>query len=372
MPIDDPPTHDDTIARGFNPRPPTMIERHLASPAPTFGTQYGHPGPAYNHEGQYSAGPIDNHAGYGASYQPQPSYAPGQVMNMNNAAPSPISATSAHPMFNPAAPYGQSPFSPVGTPVSEHYPLPGGANGQYDQQGPGMPQPVSYPVLTRSGSSGSGSTHSQEGQQHQQAGSVDELRRESAPANDYVDLSRSSVSPFQAAQYVEISRKLNTEVPQGLPTPAIERELPPLPPKPLDSSPFADPSSAPPSPGGQYAIDRRNLELTDDRRASGESLVAPDTLEFPVPPSPIHSTTSSRYRIDSLPPTLPEIQIEARVSVGGYPGLRDSGAGNITAAANAAGLTPGLVSRFPTTPSPLASSFGFPSPGACRRLIGAP
>ncbi|KAF8874050.1 hypothetical protein CPB84DRAFT_1853791 [Gymnopilus junonius] len=360
MPIDDPPTHDDTVARGFNPRPPTMIERHLASPAPTFGTQYGHPGPAYDPEGPYSAGPVENFTGYGASapYQQQASYAPAQYMN--NAASSPISATSAHPMYNPAVPYGQSPFSPVGSPVSQQYPIPG-EGGQYEQQGPGMPQPVSYPVLTRTGSSGSG--YSQEGQRQ---GSAAELRRESAPASDYVDLSRSSVSPFQAAQYVEISRRLNADVPAGLATPAIDRELPPVPPtkEVLERSPFADPSSAPPSPGGQYAIDRRNLELNDEheaRRASGESLVTPEKLEFPVPPSPIHSVTSSRYRIDSLPPTLPEIQIESRVSVGNYPGLRNS---NAAGAAAISGLTPGLASRFPTTPSPLASSFGFPSPSA--------
>ncbi|KDR80854.1 hypothetical protein GALMADRAFT_1111913 [Galerina marginata CBS 339.88] len=316
-----------------------MIERHLASPAPTFGTQYGHPGPAYNHQEAYSAGPAgypDNHAGYGSSFQ---SYGPGQNMNMNNAAPSPIAASSAHPMFQPPAAYAQSPFSPV----SPQYPA---------QDNFASPEatayPAAYPVLTRQGSS-----HSAE--EHHQPGSPSALERETAPANDYVDLSRSSVSPYQAAQYVEISRRLNTEVPAGLPTADIDRDLPPVP----EKSPFADPGSAPPSPGGQYAIDRSYLELEPtSHRASGESSVS-QTLEFPVPPSPAHTVTS-RYRIDSMPPTLPEIHIESRVSVGNYPVIRNSGAtmdGGLSP-----GLTTGTGSRFPTTPSPLASSFGFPSP----------
>lgn len=188
------------------------------------------------------------------------------------------------------------------------------------------------------------------------------MRRESLPANDYVDLNRSSVSPYQAAQYVEISRRLNADVPEGLHTAELDRELPPVPPKSdSDASPFADPSSAPPSPGGQYAIDRRHLEQPLERRASGDSISSQaQALDFPVPPSPVHTPTS-RYRIDSMPPSLPEINIESRVSVSSYPMLttRDSGA---PSGMLSAGLATGTGSRFPTTPSPLASSFGMPSP----------
>jgi len=301
-----------------------MIERHLASPAPTFGTQYGHPGPVYN---EYAGEHAQNGAGYGASnFQ---SFAPGQVFTMNNGAPSPISAASAHPMYaNPA--YGQPSFSPPG-----QY-----AGPEYHEQGQPSVGVAAYPVLTRQG------TGSSQTSEHRRLPTPTNIQRESAPANDYVDLDRSSVSPYQAEQYQEISRRLNTEVPAGLPTAEIEKDLPPPP----GTSPFADPTSAPPSPGGQYAIDRRNLER---RPVSGESL-ASQTLEFPVPPSPAH-TVSSRYRVDSTPPTLPEILVESRVSVGAYPMKRDSGIMN-------SGLTPGQGSRFPTTPSPLASSFAMSSP----------
>lgn len=304
-----------------------MIERHLASPAPTFGTQYGHPGPAYN---EYTGEYADNGAGYG-NYQ---SFAPGQVHNMNNGAPSPISATSAHPMYaNPA--YAQSPFSPAGLPIGPHDQHAGGQ--EYYEQGQPSAGVAAYPVLTRQGS---GSSQTSE---HPRLPTPTGIQRENAPANDYVDLNRSSVSPYQAKQYQEISRRLNTEVPVGLPAVQIEKDLPPEP----TTSPFADPAPAPPSPGGQYAIDRRNLE----RPISGES-IASQTLEFPVPPSPAH-TVLSRYRVDSTPPTLPEIYLESRESVGGYPMMRNS--------ESSPGLTPGQGSRFPTTPSPLASSFAMPS-----------
>lgn len=303
-----------------------MIERHLASPAPTFGTQYGHPGPVYN---EYTGEYTDNGAGYGApNYQ---SFTPGQVINMNNGAPSPISANAVHPMYaNPA--YAQSPFAPAGLPIAQY-----AGDQEYHEQGQPSGGVAAYPVLTRQGSGSSFSEHAR-------LPSPTGIQRENAPANDYVDLSRSSVSPYQAQQYQEISRRLNTEVPPGLPTAEIEKDLPLQP----STSPFADPDSAPPpSPGGQYAIDRRNLE----RPISGESL-ASQTLEFPVPPSPAHTVTS-RYRVDSTPPTLPEILVESRESIGGYPMLRNSEL--------SPGLTPGQGSRFPTTPSPLASSFAMPS-----------
>jgi len=184
--------------------------------------------------------------------------------------------------------------------------------------------------------------------------------RESLPADDYVDLSRSSVSPYQAAQYAEISKRLNTEVPDGLHTPDVDSEVPPVPPKfeAPTSSPFADPASPPSSPGGggegQYANDTRDISSSSSnttRPMSSDSITA-QTLDFPVPPIPAH-TISSRYRIDSTPPSLPEINIESRVSVGNYPGLRDNDL-----------VIPGALAvgggRFPTTPSPLASSFVVP------------
>ncbi|KAF9485586.1 hypothetical protein BDN70DRAFT_927514 [Pholiota conissans] len=321
MILNDPPTHEDTVARGFNPSSPSMVERQTASPAPTFGTQYGRPGEYANNAG-YGA---TNNAGYGASMN---NFGPGQIINVN--------AAPAHPMYSP---HPQSPYE------------------QY------YPQNVQSPVLTRQASNSSSEAH-------RQMQSPTEFKRESLPANDYVDLSRSSVSPFQAAQYVEISRRLNAEVPEGLRTADVDRDLPPLPPV-EESSPFDDPASAPPSPGAQYAIDRRNIEEPTHIQDPAPRPVSTDSigtaehahnLDFPVPPSPV-MTPTSRYRIESLPPMLPEINVESRVSVGGYPMLnaRDSGAPSAMTM-----LTPGVASasgsRFPMTPSPLASSFGMPTP----------
>ena len=134
------------------------------------------------------------------------------------------------------------------------------------------------------------------------------------PPNDYLDLSRSSVSPFQAAQYAEISKKLNSEVPRGLgedevariivtPSPAQTIEFPPpVPPK----SPFEDPEPIPES-------------LRDSIResfSSGQSAIrvqTPELQDFPVPPSPA-ATVTSRYRIESMPPVLPELDLDLRTS----------------------------------------------------------
>ncbi|KAJ3493847.1 hypothetical protein NLJ89_g10926 [Agrocybe chaxingu] len=184
MVLNDPPTHEDTVARGYNPRPPSMVERRLGSSPPPFGNGYD----SYNQD-YYG----DNRAGYGAGYQ-QPSFNPGQVIGMDNGAPSPMMANSAHPMY-PDAAYTQSPFSPIGTPVSEYGQYPG--HSQYPDH-PSLARQAStvgaYPVLTRQGSQESHhGPHSPPRAPHTQ------LEQENIPANDYVDLSRASVSPHANA-----------------------------------------------------------------------------------------------------------------------------------------------------------------------------
>ena len=87
--------------------------------------------------------------------------------------------------------------------------------------------------------------------------------------SQYVDLSRSSVTPFQAAQYEEIHRHLNMPPPAPVLGSLSEEEYPQREPVPKGPSPFADPSE--------------------------------DVLP---PPSPVHS---NRSRIDSSPPRLPEL-----------------------------------------------------------------
>ncbi|GLB41574.1 hypothetical protein LshimejAT787_1001740 [Lyophyllum shimeji] len=325
--MNDPPTHDETVERGFNPRPPTMIQRKLASPAPTFGTQYGAPGPY----GALDGAEYGNMDQYG-QYQ---SFAPGQVIN---AMSPPVSATSAHPMYhNPA--YGQSPFSPIGSPVS--------AMGPGYDGGPA-------PVLTRQPSSATqpsrqlsaGSVH---GQPYPDQANL------SAP-NEYVDLDRSSVTPFQAAQYAEISQRLNTPVPAGLDTPAVAQFVqsgnggaPPVPAN-DSSSPFADPVPFIPAAllaGGGAAANTRPTSADSVTQALDN---------FPAPPSPAHST-----RVDLAPPMLPEIKLESRVASYDFPtSVRESPLDNVTKDF----MKSPLGSQFPATPSPLASSFEIASPPA--------
>ena len=208
--------------------------------------------------------------------------------------------------------------------------------------------------------------------------------RQSVPANDYVDLNRSSVTPFQAAQYAEISRRLNTPVPGGLGTPAAREyvqdrmdgvaggtdtvhEVPPLPP--MDrASPFADPEeSTPPSP------QRTSVVLQEEEPApepAAPSSIGHD-LDFPALPASTH-VASLRYRIDSTPPMLPEILVQSRESTGTFSAydFPSSVRGSLTPSAvssgflmaESSGLFPESLlggSGFPATSSPLASSFGF-------------
>lgn len=342
--MNDPPTHEDIVSAGFNPRPPTMIERRLASPAPAFGTQHGAPGPHYfdGHNGQ-DYGATDQ---YGQQYQ---SFAPGQVMHQNNMSP-PQSATSANPLY-PNAAYAQSPFSPIGTPVYE---------GGFDDRAGASPyltrQPSNGNQLNRQPSYGQdvpAQYANYPGQAPQAA--------QGYPAADYVDLARSSVSPYQAAQYAEISKKLNTDIPAGLDTPAVAQFVQAG--NRADVSPFADPGSpmAPQTPQGRGSVE------------------SAQEFNFPAPPSPAYTNSS---RIDSTPPMLPEITVESRVSVTSYDfpnSVRASadphspmGSGYPSGAAAATGGLYAAQAQYPATPSPLASSFVIDTPPVGKTFDSAP
>jgi len=229
------------------------------------------------------------------------------------------------------------------------------------------------------------------------------------PADDYVDLSRSSVSPFQAVQYAEISRRLNdsSSTSSTIISPAQiyaiqQKELPPVPTvmpvwKPSAAnttavSPFDDQEpSSPLSP--QSVQDNLKVEavtasvappitkpvplpppaastsLTMGYKASYEApslgvqtihLPASSTdsslqeeFEFPVPPSPAISYIS-RYRTDSLPHVLPEIKIQQRSSVSSYiPGSPMTG-GYISGMTDTSG-----VSGYSEIPSMGLRSLGY-------------
>jgi len=194
----------------FAPRPPTMIERRMDStPVSNMGGSTYGPAPAYGGYNDYNAG--YNH----------PGFAPGQVAPYHQ-------------------PYGDS---QMGSPTG----------------------PMSPPMSVNYGDVGV--------EQSQSAYLSRQLYTNGPPpadnTPDYVDLSRSSVTPFQAAQYEEIHRRLNMPAPEPILGSLAEEEYPRKEPTPKGPSPFADPFE--------------------------------DVLP---PPSPAHS---NRGRIDSIPPKLPEL-----------------------------------------------------------------
>lgn len=343
----DPPTHEDTVARGFNPRPPSMIERRFASPAPTFGMQQGVPSPHF-----YNNNSLGNEYAAADPYGQHPSFGPGQIMNN-------VSPHSAQPVHqNPG--YGQSPFSPGASPVSSIGPYNQGYNGRQDVAPALTRQSSAGTQLTRQGSGGSHGYQSYNPVPGPAPQAVDysapvvlaSQPRGGPSSSEYVDLNRMSVTPFQAAQYAEISQKLNTEVPNGMVTPAVAKYVQHTEEHNLSAnegySPFADPipeslipARAPHDSLLGQDVDRPVSSVSADSR----SIVSvTHDLNFPAPPSPA-LTVASRFRVDSSPPTLPEINVESRA---------DSSFGG--------GISNGL--RFPAPPSGLSSSFTIPSPSA--------
>ncbi|KAH9000492.1 hypothetical protein EDB92DRAFT_2111070 [Lactarius akahatsu] len=213
---------------GAPPRPPSMIERHLNNTPsmpprqPTLPNVY--PNNAYGN-------------GHGATNYSQNSFSPGHVVSPN----------SANPFFSP---YAQDVMaSPVSSTVPEYYDPPHSwepcifASSSYERAADSHSPVVSSP---------------------------------DAADPHYTDLSRSSVTPFQAAQYAEITEKLGAPMSSVLGTVSEERQA-------AVSDNMAAPSYDDPSTRG-----------SDD--------------ELPLPsPNAFNQT-----RIPSLPPTLPEIHVPER------------------------------------------------------------
>ncbi|KAK0202443.1 hypothetical protein DFS33DRAFT_1340199 [Desarmillaria ectypa] len=355
----DPPPDPDND-RPFNPRPPSMLERRKHPMS--FGTQYGAPGPFY-------APPERSQTRYDTG--------------VNRGYSPPPAANSANPLFAPAI-YRQTDDAPRASPTPSdapqyvyNYDLDDGSLPSPVYGLGGLTMPASLPANRASENTVSRdtsvtrsiATYDQSAYRPSMASST---ARQSLPlpTNDYIDVTRSSVTPFQAAQYVEIANRLATEVPQGLDTPAVNEYV-----HSRDASLATDGSRAPPvvpPKDSHYS----QASISSPKRTSAQSQVSVDTmkdLEFPAPPSPVLST-SSRYRVDSTPPTLPEISID-RGSVSQYSlpsSYRDSTNSTPTSSlfpgsvsgfpsgvsqAITAGGKPGSQSRFPTTPSPLGNSF---------------
>ncbi|KAK0436889.1 hypothetical protein EV421DRAFT_1907667 [Armillaria borealis] len=358
--MQDPPPDPDND-RPFNPRPPSMLERR--NHPMSFGTQYGAPGPIH-------APPERSQMRYD--------------MGMDRGYSSPPAANSANPLFAPAM-YRQADATPRASPVPTDTPQ---YVYTYDLDDGPLPSPVyglGGPTIPPSASvnRASGNTVSRDissvvtyEQSDHRPSMASSTPRQSLPlpANDYIDVTRSSVTPFQAAQYVEIANRLATEVPQGLDTPALNEYV-----HSRDTSLATIGSVTPPvvpPKDSHYSQASNSTRSQSPKRTSGQSQASVDImkdLEFPAPPSPVLST-SSRYRVDSTPPTLPEIAIDrgsvsqyslpssyrdSTSSIPQYSPFPGSGSGFPSGVSQTitVGGKLGPQSRFPTTPSPLGNSF---------------
>ncbi|THH16639.1 hypothetical protein EW146_g4042 [Bondarzewia mesenterica] len=297
-----PPSRALTYNRGAggtgSPRPPTMIERKLTNASPAMlqragGNMYGGYGPAGNSGHQ--------------------SFSPGEIVSPMSPPPT---ATSANPFITPYDTPMASPVRSIGSPYSSGAPY----------ADPAPPQAAfmrqsSTSYVTRQNSVG-GAPFSPVSPMSPGTTGYD------TEDPHYVDLSRSSVTPFQAAQYEEISRKLGAPAPGSLALgPVNEESNLPYPGTAVTSDTAIAPSPAcphtlysigltlrdsdtsvagPPVPtkedNGNAAAARVSANITDaDMEADAQE------LEFPAPPAALHHA-----RIDSTPPVLPEIALQNR------------------------------------------------------------
>lgn len=186
-------------SRSYNPRPPTMIERHNASPA--LAAQVGHGG--------------QNFYGSFGGYGQQPPY-PSEMIQP---------AVSPPPQAYGAPPMGYAGYHDPQPQLIRQPSTMGHA--AYDAQQQLARQPSDMGYLTRQTSSAAGYVPAAA----PPPGSLD-------PNAQYIDLDRSSISPYQAAQYADISRQLGaTNANADVPSRPLELPEDPLP------CPFDDPVS---------------------------------------------------------------------------------------------------------------------------------
>jgi hypothetical protein len=254
---------------------------------------YGHPEQAYGAPpapyavGQYTS--PGAYAGHGHSDSGTPSFAPGEVVFASPLSP-PATATAAQPVF----------FVPQRANSRGH---------AHEQPLPSLPgTPVS------------------EAPHGYGAASMPPSRRES----EYVDLARSSVTPFQARTYAEISNRLDAmpESPERAESSegseSVAAHMPALPESP---NPFSDPAApvGPPTPEAEAPTHE------DDTQE----------IELEAPPA-----IGSLPRITSVPPSLPPLTPEPERVFS----MREYDFALAPAAASASGLA--SPATFPSTPLP--------------------
>ncbi|EGN96900.1 hypothetical protein SERLA73DRAFT_124667 [Serpula lacrymans var. lacrymans S7.3] len=242
--VDDPPPPPPV---SYNPRPPTMIERKLTNASPALAAQQGYGQPPYG--------------GGGYDVYGQHSFGPGELVPQIRSPP-----PASHQPFGA---YGQS---PLGSPTSvAQY------DSAYNQHGQLNRQPSNPTYLNR-----------QDSMMNAPYGVVAD------PNAHYVDLNRSSVTPFQAAQYADITRRLASNSLNGISEEAArgyahDQSDKPLP-SPYDSSPFHDSAASPASPRAPSPVHM----TTSDQHAS--AVHEPTAAE--------HSTSDDTFDEKKRPDTM--------------------------------------------------------------------
>ncbi|VDB94200.1 unnamed protein product [Peniophora sp. CBMAI 1063] len=161
-------------------RPPTMIERHVNNASPMLARQRSMGAGAYGQEEKYGAFDYGAYGNNNMGYQ---------------ATPEEFANLPPHNAY--ASPYAQA---PMGSPVSSTVP-------SYDTYG-NEPPSAPTPALMRGPSMGQGAMIHRAASQSQSAQVTRNPSVMSHGGEDYADLSRSSVTPFQAQTYAEIHDRL--------------------------------------------------------------------------------------------------------------------------------------------------------------------
>lgn len=245
---------------GRGPRPPTMIERHrqaFANPTPQLNS----------YQSGYNYGARANYNDFGPAAPPV-SFAPGQIV--------PGQYGNAAPFFNPSFQPGVS------------------VNAQaYDAQGAPIaraPSNGAATMLSRGPSNGAVSMLAR-------GNSVSHLAN---PEADYADLSRASVTPYQAAQYAAISKQLN--IPPPVPLPQVSESA--------EHEEFKHMSKS------SLGAGKQSMDLISPFEDAGDvSYTKAEEYRPSRPSSEFHSIEPyvPPARITSPPPSLPELHTTSRI-----------------------------------------------------------
>ncbi|KAL1757131.1 hypothetical protein FB107DRAFT_273147 [Schizophyllum commune] len=294
----------------FNPRPPTMIERKMSPPAAAY-SPYNNAAPvSYNPSmhGGYPSGDYGAQQGYGneqygatGGYGQEDQYA--QYQQYNN--------YQAYPAYNNAALSSANPFMDQNAVAYSPAVSPPPANGNYNVVYNERGEPVMQQALTRQPSNGQVLNHNSteiERQSTVTSASAIGLARSTSQITQIAAASErvgsppvaghESLPPLPVPQAMPVAQPAAPVEPVAEPAPAAAAEAvrsPSTKPADLAVSPFADTS----------------LDAKDARMSS---MSTGSLGQFPQPPSEVHPPMGSRYKIDSMPPMLPDMQFNSHDS----------------------------------------------------------